>query len=72
MSIYEEILKLVNKEDISDQVIFTAIGLLDGYSCNPVHDEIFDLLFRFLVSKNYILLVRVKQICLDNIGQVNA
>ena len=67
MSVYGEILTLVNKSVISNHVIFTAIGLLDDYSCNSVHDEIFDLLFEFLVSKNVVLLERVKQICLDNI-----
>ena len=67
MSAYREILNLLNKSVISNQVVYTIFRLLDDYTCNPVHDEIFDLLFEFLVSKNSALLKDARQICINNL-----
>lgn len=66
MSVYEEILNLLNKPVVSRQVVFAVIELLDDYTCNPIHDQIFDLLFEFLLSENNTLIESAKLICLNN------
>lgn len=67
MSVYGEILYLLNKPVMSSRVIFKIFKLLDDYSCNSIHDGIFDLLFEFLISNDTALLENAKQICIDNL-----
>ena len=67
MSIYRQIFNLLNKTVVSSRVIFAIIGLLDDYSCNPIHDKIFDLLFEFLESQNNAVLENVRKICIGNL-----
>ena len=68
MNVYREILKLLDEWDVSESVIYEIFGLLDDYTCNSIHNEIFDLLYEFLISKNEALLGNIRQICINNVG----
>lgn len=67
MNVFREILIFLKVSDMSDKIIYKIFGLLDDYTCNTVHDEIFDLLCNFLMTKDSALLMNVEQICRNNL-----
>ena len=72
MSIFCQILSLLSAPEVSNQVIFEIITILDEDTINNEHDYIYDLLFEFLKSRDNFLLETIREFCsikLNNLTQ---
>lgn len=64
MSVYRDILTLLDDDCVSNLAIFDIITLLDDEACNLKNDCLYNWLFEYLKSKDSSLLQKVREVCI--------
>lgn len=66
-NIFVKVLEILSSKNPSREAIYSVFTLLDDYTCNDIHDFIFDNLFEYLEKRNKKYLLAARGMCIQQI-----